>query len=69
MTRERSILANNLKVARDLKGWTQKDLSTHSGINKPVIERLEASVVLDPRISTIQALAYALKIPIDYLVN
>jgi len=31
-----------VKAARELLGWSQKDLARHSGISEPTIKRLEA---------------------------
>jgi transcriptional regulator with XRE-family HTH domain len=31
-----------VKAARELLGWSQKDLAHHSGISEPTIKRLEA---------------------------
>ncbi|NOE18098.1 helix-turn-helix domain-containing protein [Ruegeria atlantica] len=52
-----------LKAARALIGWSQKDLAVASGVSLPTIARLEAqdTEVLGGRTVTIQAIRSALQ--------
>lgn len=49
---------NDLEAARKAAGFTQAALAERSGVNRMTVGRLEAG--LDPRLSTLQALARCL---------
>jgi transcriptional regulator with XRE-family HTH domain len=51
-------LLNELEAARKARGLTQAELAERSGVNRMTVGRLEAG--LDPRLSTLQALARSL---------
>jgi DNA-binding XRE family transcriptional regulator len=37
-----TVSIRQVKAARELLGWSQKDLAHHSGLSEPTIKRLEA---------------------------
>lgn len=49
-----------LYAARDKKGWTQAELEDRSGVKQQTISDIEAGRIVDPRISTVEALEDAL---------
>ncbi len=51
-------LLNQLEATRKAAGLTQAELAERSGVNRMTVGRLEAG--LDPRLSTLQALARSL---------
>lgn len=46
--------------ARDKRGWTQTELEGKSGVNQRTISDIESGAIVDPRISTVEALEKAL---------
>lgn len=63
MIEEEDIIAT-IRLYRKKYGLTQKDLSKKSGIQKPVIGRIETSKV-DPRLSTILKLCEGLGLELE----
>lgn len=60
--------ATTLREARKLKGWSQDDLSYHSGISPTGISRLESGEY-DPLPKTFDKLLKALKLTHDQLMG
>lgn len=54
--------------ARRARGWTQRDLAAASGVQQPVIARLEAGDT-DPKLSTLTKLLHALGLRITYVTE
>lgn len=57
----RPVKTLTLREARKLRGWTQEQLETESGVAQAVISNLERGLVTDPASSTVFKLAKALK--------
>jgi len=58
-----------VKALREKGDWNQSDLARATGIPQPTIWRLEKGSIEHPKAGTLVALANALKVPIDYLVQ
>ena len=52
---EDQIFSAQVRAARALLGWSQGDLSEHSGVSRNVIARLELGIS-DARMSTVRAI-------------
>lgn len=52
--------------ARRARGWSQRDLAAASGVQQPVIARLETGDT-DPKLSTVTKLCRALDLRLAYL--
>ncbi|RLB65006.1 MAG: transcriptional regulator [Deltaproteobacteria bacterium] len=55
-----------VKAWREHLGMTQKDLASHAGVSQPAIAKLERSGA-NPRYSTLEKLAEAMKISVEQL--
>jgi len=62
-------LADRLKVARERKGWSQRDLARESGVPYSTIWRLENSVTKNPKGGLLHKLATSLEVSVDYLLG
>ena len=51
---------DRLRKLRDAAGLTQQELAMRAGIALSAVSQMEAGKILDPRLSTLQALAAAL---------
>ena len=60
-------LSRNLIQLRDLRGWTQAQLATRSGVPRPTIGTLESGSG-NPTLSVLVKLAQALSVTLDELV-
>ena len=63
------IASRTLRALREAHGWDQQTLAARAGITSPVISRLERGLQVDLRVSVLMALARALEIPVDTLLN
>lgn len=54
-----------IAVAREIKGWTLRDLEKASGVSNPLISQIETGKVRDPGFSTVVRLVDALGISLD----
>ncbi|MCA0458504.1 MAG: helix-turn-helix transcriptional regulator [Chloroflexi bacterium] len=54
---------------RKQKGWEQKDLAEAAGINPAVVSRLERGIQTDFKLSIIVAIANALDVEVDDLLQ
>lgn len=52
-------------IARELKGWTLRDLEKASGVSNPLISQIENLKVRDPGFATVVRLVDALGLSID----
>ncbi len=62
-------LGANLHRLRKAAGWTQQDLAVAAGLNTSIVSQIEQGKNQDPRLKTLQALAKALGVTVDALVN
>lgn len=62
-------LANNLKILRQIRGLTLRDVERGSGVSNPLLCQLENNHRKNPSISTIQKLASFYGVTIEHLLN
>lgn len=62
-------LAEKVQAARRAKGWGTRELARRAGITPQNIDHIEKAITLDPRLSTIVALARALDKPLEYFAD
>lgn len=62
-------LAEKIRQARREKGWKPRELARRAGLTPQSIDQIERAVTLDPRLSTIVALARALDKPLEYFAD
>ena len=62
-------IGQRIREARSLRGWSQNELASRAGVKQPTLQRIEAGLRLDPSIRTIAALAGALEMTIDALLD
>lgn len=60
-----SPLGELIGLARELKGWTLRDLEKQSGVSNALISQIETGKVKDPGFSTVIRLADALGFSLD----
>lgn len=58
-------LAGLIALARELKGWSLRDLERESGVSNALISQIEHRKVKDPGFSTVVALCDALGFSLD----
>jgi transcriptional regulator with XRE-family HTH domain len=58
-----------VRQRREVLGWSQHDLSSHTGIPQTLISRIERGVNRNPGADVLKRLAMALRCSIDYLVG
>lgn len=58
------VYLNSLRLARELRGWSQRELADRAGLKQAQISRLESGK-REPRLSTVRALADALGVDSD----
>ena len=54
-----------ISVARELKGWSQRDLEKASGVSNPLISQIETGKVREPGFNTVVRLMDALGLSLD----
>ena len=54
--------------ARLARGWSQRELARVSGVQQPVIARLEAGDT-DPRLSTLTRISHALELRFEWVAS
>lgn len=59
------LLGELIGIAREIKGWTLRDLEKASGVSNAMISQIENLRVRNPSFSTVVRLVDALGIPID----
>jgi transcriptional regulator with XRE-family HTH domain len=62
-------IAEKLKALREAHGLTQQELAFQSGLSISIIAQIEQGGKVDPRISTVNALAKALGVGIQDLTG
>ena len=62
-------IAGRVRVARERLGWTREALAVHAGLSWSAIAQVESGRRTNLRPSTLAALARALGVSIDYLVD
>ena len=62
-------LGEKVKLRRERLGWSQNQLAKVAGIPQPTIWRLEKGEIDHPKANTLVALANALAVPVDYLLQ
>lgn len=60
---------DKLRIARVLRGWSQRDLADRTGIDRSVIARSENQGGGMPRAKTLMTFAKALCVPVDWLMD
>lgn len=58
-------LGELISVARECKGWSQRDLEKASGVSNPLISQIETGKVRDPGFTTVVRLMDALGLSLD----
>lgn len=58
-------LGEYIAVARECKGWSQRDLEKASGVSNPLISQIETGKVKDPGFATVVQLVDALGLSLD----
>jgi transcriptional regulator with XRE-family HTH domain len=64
-----SRIGESLKAARTRLGWSRETLAHHSGVSWSAIAQIESGRRKDVRLSSLSALADALKVSVDYLIG
>lgn len=58
-------LGELIGVARELKGWTLRELEKRSGVSNALISQIETRKIVDPGFSTVIRLVDALGLSLD----
>ena len=66
---ETAPIAENVRRLRQAAGLTQQSLAMASGLSMSVVSQMEQGTITDPRLSSLLALAKALKCTMDELVG
>jgi len=69
VTQELAPIARRLKALREDAGMSQQSLAVSAGLSVSLVSQIERGSRVDPRMSTITALAGALGITLDELVG
>jgi transcriptional regulator with XRE-family HTH domain len=69
VTKELSPIARRLKELREIAGMSQQSLAVSAGLSVSLVSQIERGSRVDPRVSTIAALATALGVSLDELVG
>ena len=62
-------LGELISVARELKGWTLRELEAKTGVSNPLLSQIETGKVKDPGFSTVVRIADALGISVERLAK
>jgi transcriptional regulator with XRE-family HTH domain len=62
-------IGRRLKVLREIAGMSQQSLAVSAGLSVSLVSQIERRSRVDPRMSTITALARALGVSLDELVG
>jgi transcriptional regulator with XRE-family HTH domain len=69
VTQELAPIGQRLKALRENAGMSQQSLATSAGLSVSLVSQIERGSRVDPRMSTITALAAALDVTLDELVG
>jgi DNA-binding XRE family transcriptional regulator len=69
MDKKRSDIGKAIQMARLEKGLTQEELSRKAEIPYTTLAKIESGMVVNPRMKTLQKIAHALNVTIDYLIK
>jgi transcriptional regulator with XRE-family HTH domain len=69
VTQEFAPIARRLKALRENAGMSQQSLAVSAGLSVSLVSQIERGSRVDPRMSTITALATALGVSLDELVG
>lgn len=69
MVKKRSDIGKAIQNVRLEKGLTQEVLSRKADIPYTTLAKIESGMVLNPRFKTLQKIAIALGVTIDYLIK
>lgn len=61
-------MANNLKILRESKGYTQQQLSEMIGVSQQTLQKYEAQIH-EPDIESLKKLADIFGVSVDYLID
>ena len=64
-----AIIAERIRTARALRGWSQKELAKRAGLHHVMLNRLEKGHKAGVQAETIRKLAEALRVSSDYLLG
>jgi transcriptional regulator with XRE-family HTH domain len=62
-------LGGFIKQAREAKGWSQRELSRHSGVSISTVHNLEQGLVKTLRLETARLLARSLGVSVDQMAD
>ena len=60
-------LGDKLKALREVRGWSQHELSRHAGVRQALISELESGKKQETTTSVLRRLARTLHVSMDYL--
>ena len=63
------MIGARVKAEREQRGWTQRDLAAHSGVNQSYISQLERGERKRAGAEILQRIAHAFDLTIDGLMN
>ncbi|MBN1415653.1 MAG: helix-turn-helix transcriptional regulator [Bacteroidales bacterium] len=69
MKENENIVGEQIKLWRNKKGFTQETLARRSNIPLSTIQKVENSIVKNPSLNTIMAIAAGLDITLDELME
>ena len=69
VTQELAPIARHLKALRENAGMSQQSLAVTAGLSVSLVSQIERGSRIDPRMSTLTALATALGVSLDELVG
>jgi transcriptional regulator with XRE-family HTH domain len=69
VAKDTPIIATRVKGLREKAGMSQQELAVKAGLSVSVVSQIEQGRKEDPRMSTVRALAQALGVPSDALMD
>jgi transcriptional regulator with XRE-family HTH domain len=69
ISQEQLPIARRLKALREVAGMSQQSLAVSAGLSVSLVSQIERGSRVDPRMSTLAALATALGVSLDELVG
>ena len=62
------VLGQRIRILRDLRGWSQADISYHSGLDHECVRRIEMGIH-DPTLNTLGVIARCLGVTTSELLD